>query len=303
MGTALVSCVVAGFVLPAVACLSGGSSSPTAFDGGGSSSSGGSSGSGSGSGATSSSGGGTTSSSSGGSGSSSGSSGGGTSTVPLTPTSTGYVDVNALGIVGSWYAYGDGWGDNGGPPGDCETQGNHPSSACSVITSPGPSVVDGGTVGFPPSADGMCLSGTAAQVIGTPPDYSNIYGIGIGLDLNNMGGNKQPYDAASNDVVGFEFDVSGLPTTGTVRVELPIPATDSSGDSYSETLAQGTTHMKVLFSDSSFAPSFTPPNGTTEPPFNPSTVESIQFHVVTQVSASIPVTNFCINNLAAVVSQ
>jgi hypothetical protein len=223
--------------------------------------------------------------------------------VPLTPTSTGYVDIANLGIVGSWYAYGDGWGANGGPPGDCETKGQHPTSACSSITSPAATPADGGGAGFPPATGGMCLSGTAAQVIGTPPDYSNIFGIGIGLDLNNSGGTKLPYDAASHHVVGFEFDISGLPSPGTIRVEFPIPGTDASGDAYAETVAPGTTHMKIQWSDTSFGPSFTPPQGTTEPPFDPSKVESIQFHVVTQTSASIPVTSLCVNNLAALVSQ
>jgi hypothetical protein len=291
-------CVV-GLALPVVGCLSGSSASPAGGggDAGASSSSGGgSSGSSSGSGGSSGSGSGSSSG-----GSSSGDASGG-STVPLTPTSTGYVDVVNLGIIGSWYAYGDGWGPSGSPPGDCETKGLHPSSACSVITSPAPSAPDGGGAGFPPSNAGMCLTGTAAQVVGTPPDYSNIFGIGIGLDLNNTGGTKAPYDAQSHHVVGFEFDVSGLPASGTVRVEIPIPGTDASGDAYSETVAAGTTHMAITWSDPGFGPSFPPPTGVTEPAFDPSKVESIQFHVVTETSASVPVTSFCIANLAAIVS-
>jgi hypothetical protein len=149
----------------------------------------------------------------------------------------------------------------------------------------------------------MCLTGTAAQVIGTPPDYSNMFGIGIGLDLNNSGGTKLPYNAQQNKVVGFAFDITGLPSPGTIRVEFPIPGTDTSGDAYSETVAAGATHMQILFTDKSFGPSFTPPTGTTEPAFDPTQVESIQFHVVTNTSAATTVTNFCINNLAAIVTQ
>jgi len=288
-----------GLVLPVTACLNSSSPSGNTGDGGSSSSSGGSSGSSSGSGS---------GSSSGSSGSSSGSSGGFTS-VPLTPSGTGYVDNANLGIVGSWYAYGDGWGTDGAPPGDCETKGMHATSACSAITSPLPAAGDGGadggaSAGFPPNGMGaMCLSGTAAQVVGNPPDYSNIFGIGIGLDFNNMGGNKQPYDATSHKVVGFEFDISGLPAApGTIRVEFPFPGTDTSGDAYSETVTGGTMHMQILWADANFGPSFTPPMGTTEPKFDPSMVESIQFHVVTVTSASIPVTDLCVNNLSALVS-
>jgi hypothetical protein len=277
------------------ACLS--SSSPSNNNNGdGGSSSGGSSGGSSGSSSGSSSG--------GSSGSSSGSSG--LTSVPLTPSGTGYVDDANLGIVGSWYAYGDCWGTDGAPPGDCESKGMHATNACSSITSPTPSAGadGGGATGFPPNAMGaLCLTGTAAQVVGNPPDYSNMFGIGIGLDFNNMGGNKQPYDATSHKVVGFEFDISGLPAApGTVRVEFPFPGTDTSGDSYSETATSGTTHMQIKFADANFGPSFTPPMGTTEPKFDPSMVESIQFHVVTVTSASIPVTNLCVSNLAALVS-
>jgi hypothetical protein len=214
------------------------------------------------------------------------------------------VDDATLGIVGSWYAYGDGWGPTGGPPGNCESVGMHPTSACSSITSPLPSAGDAGA-GFPPNASGaMCLSGTAAQIIGTPPDYSNIFGIGIGLDFNNAGGTKEPYDANAHHVVGFRFTVSGLPAApATVRVEFPFPGTDASGDAYAETVAPGTTEMTVLWSDATFGPSFTPPMGSTEPQFDPSKVESIQFHVVTDAQASIPVTDLCVTNLVALVAK
>jgi hypothetical protein len=283
---------VFGLVLPAMACLS--SSSP-----GGSGSSGSSSGaaSGSASGSSSGSGGGPDAAPS-------GDDAGGLTVVPLTPTGTGYVDNVNLGIVGSWYVYGDGLGQNGAPPGNCESVGMHPASACSSVTSPAPSG-DAGSAGFPPNAQGaMCLSGTAAQIVGTPPDYSNIFGIGLGLDFNNMGGTKEPYDAAGHKVVGVRFTISGLPASpGIVRVELPFPGTDASGDAYSEIVAPGTTQMTIKWTDPAFGPSFPPPQGTTEPTFDPSKVESIQFHVVTVTSAAIPVTNLCVSGLAALVSN
>jgi hypothetical protein len=149
----------------------------------------------------------------------------------------------------------------------------------------------------------MCLSGTAAQVIGVPADYSNIFGIGIGLDLHNVGGVKQPYDATAHHVLGFQFTLSGLPAgTSTVRVEFPIPGTDATGDAYAETIAPGTTQMTVLWSDPP-APSFTLPTGMTEPAFDPSMIESIQFHVVTNTQASIPVMSFCVSGMAALVAK
>jgi hypothetical protein len=221
--------------------------------------------------------------------------------VPLAPDPTGAVADTTLGIVGTWYAYGDGWGANGAPPGACETKGNHATAQCSSIASPPSNPHDGGAAGFPPTAQGqMCLTGVAAQVVGTPPDYTNIYGIGLGLDLNNAG-TRLPYDAPSHRVVGFKFTLSGLPNApGTVRVQFPIVATNGTGDAYAETVAPGTTEMTILWTDSALAPSFMLSSGT-EPPFDPSTVESIQLQVVAVKTAPVPVTDLCVSNLTALV--
>jgi hypothetical protein len=219
----------------------------------------------------------------------------------LTPTATGYVNVNSLNpvLVGAWYAYGDNLGNNGFPPGNCQMKGGHMDSQCSMITSPAPS--DAG-LGFPQTTPGtMCLSGTAAKVIagegGT--DYSNIFGIGIGLDLNNMGGTKGTYNTTMAKIAGFEFTVAGLPT-GTVRVEFPTPATDPSGDAWSYTLTGDgdTTVMLTAGTGGQLIPSF---NMTGQPAFDATMVESIQFHVVTSTSGAVMVNNFCISNLAAIV--
>jgi hypothetical protein len=269
---------------------SGGGSSGGGSSGG--SSGGGSSGSGSSSGGGSSGG-----SSSGGSGGDAG----GCTAVALTPSPTGYVSTTALNIAGAWFAYGDDLGPNGAPPGQCVTTGMHPAADCSVVTSP-PPPEDGGTGSFPQTTPGtMCLSGTAAQVIGTPPDYSNIFGIGIGLDFNNPSGTPLPYDAAMNQITGFQFTVAGLPT-GTVRVEFAEPATDTSGDAWSYTLTsngQVTVNLASGTGAGDLSPSFTPTG--TQPAFDPTKVESIQFHVVTNTSGAIAVSNFCISDLQAIV--
>lgn len=289
----------------ASACL-GGSSPGVAVggDGGtptGSSSGGSSSGGGSGSG---SSGGSSSGGSSGGSSSGSssgGSSGGACSTVALTPSSTGYVATTSLKIAGAWFAYGDNVGTNGAPPGQCVTKGMHPAADCSAVTSPA-APADGGTASFPQTTPGtMCLSGTAAQVIGTPPDYSNIFGIGMGLDFNNPAGMPMPYDAATNKITGFKFTVAGIPT-GTVRVEFAEPATDTTGDAWSYTLTGNgdvTVNLASGTGTGDLSPSFTPTG--TQPAFDPTMLESIQFHVVTSTSASVAVSSFCISNLQAVV--
>jgi hypothetical protein len=233
--------------------------------------------------------------------------------VPLQPDANGFLSPssNPIGIDGPWYAFGDGWGLNGAPPGVCETTGNHPASACSTITFPPPAspsdAGDGGfTSTFPQSTPGtMCLSGTAAKVLGS--DYTNMFGIGIGLDFNNQTGVKMPYDATAHNVTGFSFTVSGIPTGGSMRVELPIPATDASGDAWSLTILADGTYTVDLSTASSdpygLRPAFAPTG--TQPPFDATQIESIQFHLPTTATAAtvIPAASpLCVSALHAIVS-
>jgi hypothetical protein len=225
--------------------------------------------------------------------------GGGRSLVALQPSPTGYLDgSNDVGVLGAWYAYGDGWGASGGPPGKCEAA-SYTSAQCSSITFPPAAVPDGGAASFPQDQPGvMCLKGKAAQVIGTPPDYSSIFGVGIGLDFNNTGGVKMTYSASAHGVIGFQFTITGVPPApGLVRVEFAMPATDATGDSYAKTITSDGTYT-VLFAD--LKPSFSLPVGQSQPMFDASMIESIQFHIPTVTSASIPVTNLCVSQLSAV---
>jgi hypothetical protein len=239
---------------------------------------------------------------------------GGGTLVSLMPDPNGYLgpSTNSIGIQGAWYGYGDDWGTNGAPPGVCETVGMHMMSACSTITFPPAATAsdagDGGfTSSFPQMTAGtMCLSGTAAKVIAS--DYTNIFGIGIGLDFNNQGGVKMPYDATSNHVTGFSFNLSGIPTGATLRVELPIPATDKSGDAWAISASADGAYTVDLTTASgdlhALKPSFTPAMGTTEPAFDATMIESIQFHVVTNTTAAVTIPDsmrLCVSNLQAIV--
>jgi hypothetical protein len=189
----------------------------------------------------------------------------------------------------------------------------HMASACSSITFPPPaSASDAGDGGYSSSftqqvSGTMCLSGTAAKVISS--DYTNIFGIGIGLDLNNQNGVKMPYNATANHVVGFSFKIAGIPTGGSVRVELPIPATDPTGDAWALTVMSDgayTVDLSTAAGDlHALKPSFTPPMGTTEPAFDATKVESVQFHVPTNTSAAITIPDsnrLCVSNFQAIVS-
>lgn len=235
------------------------------------------------------------------------------SAVPLQPDANGFVgsSSNPIGVAGPWYAFGDGWGLNGAPPGVCETAGLHPPSACSVITFPPPAspsdAGDGGlTSTFPQSTPGtMCLSGTATQVLGA--DYTNMFGIGIGLDFNNQSNATMPYDATAHNVIGFSFTVSGVPAGAGIRVELPIPATDATGDAWSLTItADGsyTVDLSTAAGDPyGLRPAFAPRG--TQPPFDATQLESIHFHVpTTNLAATVIPTAapLCVSSLQAIVS-
>jgi hypothetical protein len=218
----------------------------------------------------------------------------------------------SVNIAGSWYAYGDDLGTNGAPPGNCETVGGFTMMQCSQITSPAPAVMtDAGVMGnFVPDPTGaMCMTGTAAKVPmkAGAPDYSDVFGIGIGLDFNNMGGTKASWDAVANKVVGLTFTIAGVPAGG-IRVEFPTTDTITGiQDAYAIAVMTDGTYtadFNTMMSDTHhLSPSFNPPKGSTEPAFNASNLLSIQFHVPTNTSSAVTVTNMCISNLTALVSM
>jgi hypothetical protein len=221
---------------------------------------------------------------------------------PLLPDATGFVDVGATGttgIKGAWYAYGDGVGSNGTTAtGDCEAKGLHAVSECSAITMPS-------FGSFPNTAGKMCTSGTVAKVIpivgGTMPDYTQIWGAGIGLDLNNGGGEagavKGTYNATAAGVIGIAFDLDVVPLA-TMRVEFPnATATNAAfwgGDLQASPVKAG--HNEIKWADVKG-----PFYDTAAPVFDPKTIYSIQFHVPTTGTSAAPY-NFCISNLSAILA-
>jgi hypothetical protein len=213
----------------------------------------------------------------------------------LTPDPTGYVSGNAAGVVGPWYVFTDGAGPDG-LPGDsqCVSVGLFPASACSQVFSPTPAAA------FRPTAGkGMCTSGIAAQVLsgtaGGPapgqPDYGDLFGVGIGLDLDSPAGTGLPYDASHYTGISFDIDV----VQEDLRVEFP---TAESGDNApfwngatytSSPITRGTNVVR-------WADVGGPFYETNPPPFDPTKLLSIRFHVWTLPSSPTPF-SFCIDNL------
>jgi hypothetical protein len=244
-----------------------------------------------------------------GSGGSSGSGGSGAG-VKLMPDNTGWVDgsTNNIGVQGAWYAYGDGTdGMQAMGNGTCQMKGMHPDSACSSITTPVP-----GSMMFMPSdmATGkMCTSGMVNKVIDIVgmtgmPDYSNIWGAGIGIDLNSPGGGapKALYDATAHHVTGISFDIDMVPAPK-LRVEVATKPTDGTdagnnfwgaSSSYPPSPVDATKTNVVMWAD------FKGPKDATLK-VDETMIESIQFHVPTVVSAAAPY-SFCISNLTLLTS-
>jgi hypothetical protein len=224
-----------------------------------------------------------------------GAAGGGSagSGVVLMPDATGYVDgaTNPFWVTGSWYAYGDSLGATGVAPGDCQTAG-HPDSACAQITSP----VSGG---FPNTAGKMCTTGTVETVVDIVgmtgmPDYSKMWGAGIGIDLNHPAmGPRGVFDAVANQVIGISFDLDVKPAAG-LRVEVQTVPTDGTvaGNDYWGATASYPPSPVVVGTNTMSWSAVTGPKGHF---FDPTEIEAIQFHVPSSTAAG-SLYSFCISN-------
>lgn len=224
-----------------------------------------------------------------------GTGGGSGNGILILPDETGWVDKeaewNLIDVQGAWYPYGDAYGEA-----KCLAAG-HAATECAIINAPDPAVP-----GFPNENGKMCTSGSVAQVIsvvgGTDPDYSNIWGAGIGLDLNATGGDnstKEVFDFTAHGITGISFEIDNVPLPG-LRVEFPMPATEGHPDgsdywgasmNYPNSPVMAGVNI-VKWAD------IKAPRGAV--PFDASQVLSIQFHVPSNMSGA-GTFNYCISNL------
>jgi hypothetical protein len=250
--------------------------------------------------------------------------------IALPSSSSGFVQdvTGGSNVIGPWYSYGDGVGKNAsvanGPDAtnsDCQLKGGFPASACSQIAFPPPGMP------FPPSdlaTSKMCTDGVAAMVMNKAgaADYTDLWGAGISLDLNNPGGDagvKGDLDLSAYKGVSFDFSAftGADPLGGTsngmgappasMRVNFPFTGehvTDSpfwmGATKASSPLTPTPMHVEVLWTDvggpfylSQQSPVVVPP------PFDPKHVQSIQFQVFTSADGTKPYA-FCVANLALI---
>jgi len=221
--------------------------------------------------------------------------------IPLVVDQNGHYDgSNAAGVTGYWWSTGDAYAtDPTLSVGSCPAAG-FPASACSVLSSPTPDAF------FQPDASGrMCASGVAAQVI---PDatgnlaWSAIWGDIIGFDVNNPGmfsdglTTRAVYDAPAHGITGLAFDIDAVPVGGHLRVSFQTVGTENSAaywggasSDLSPVFAPG--HYEIRWPEVG-GPMYLP----SPPPFDPTKLEAIHFHVVSNSFEPVPF-NFCLSNL------
>jgi hypothetical protein len=240
--------------------------------------------------------GGSTSTGTGGSTSTGGSTGTGDS-VPLVADKGGFVapDSNPLMIQGAWYAYADSIGDNGMPPGNCQKVGMHTDAECSKVIAPPPGQPFAPTDTTPDQK--LCTEGTveAVLMLAGAPDYSNMWGAGIGLDFNNpgMGAQKQSFNATAAGVKGISFEIDAPPTAG-IRVEFPDAATNNKAAAYWKATPMYQASPVKPGPNTILWEEVTSPDPVNVPKLDPSTLMGIQFHVQSGAAGSY---KFCISHV------
>ena len=230
--------------------------------------------------------------------------------IAITPDATGTFDgTNAAGVLGAWWATGDDYDFTGTPgKGNCPMAG-FTDAQCSSIATPTP----GKPFTPNPTGTGMCTSGITAQVLagdGGTPAYSSIWGDIIGFDLNDPAGfyndagvlgadagltSKGQYDAPAHRVTGIAFDIDTPPTFGNLRVEFQTMGTENNAAYWGGTISNFSPvvpgHNELHWSDVG-GPSYL----TNPPPFDPTKLEDVDFHVIANTNAPVPF-SFCVSNI------
>ena len=224
--------------------------------------------------------------------------------IEIDPDGNGTFDgSNAAGVIGAWSSTGDDYGSDGtAGAGSCPLAG-FSQAQCSTINTPAPA-----TPFLPdPTGNGMCTSGVAALVAlgdGGQPAYSSIWGNYIFFDLNHpprsasdggadAGTGVGLYDAIAHGITGFAFDLDG--SAPGMRVEFATRGTELNAAYWNGATANispvnGAGHYELRWADVG-GPSYL----ASPPPFDPSKLESIRFHIISSASTATPY-SYCIKN-------
>jgi hypothetical protein len=233
--------------------------------------------------------------------------------IQITPSDDGTFDgSNAAGVLGAWWSAGDDYDAKGtAGAGTCPRAG-FPETECSVITSPTPGTLFPSL--FPLGA--MCTQGIVAiapQGDGGQADTSDVWGNTIGFDLNHPPGDggldgssgANVYDPGAHHIYGFAFQIS--PLTMAPDSVIPVPPIRV------EFATEGTEADPAYWVGPTVGLSPVSPGGPlsgtyqirwaeignpldpSAPPFAPSKLKSIQFHVPSNAANATPY-SYCILN-------
>jgi hypothetical protein len=199
----------------------------------------------------------------------------------IVPDLIGFVaaDTNASGITGTWSVYAD--CDDYAP---LEAGVPEPGKTCSAVAAP----VAGQPFVPQPGTAQMCTKGSTVQVL-ADDEWPLRWGAYIALDLNEVGGNAQDFDATAVGIRGFCFYVSGY-TVPVFRVRFPTDQGITDRNWYQSTLEYEGWH-RVLFSDLGQV-------DPTNTPFDPSKIVSIEFEIPASRLETVS-WDFCIDGLVA----
>jgi len=220
--------------------------------------------------------------------------------IALVTNADGWLEPNAAGAVGAWWSTGDYYGEDGTPgAGSCPNAG-FPMSGCSTLTTPTPGMW------FRPDPAGgeMCTSGIAAQVLmGNDGQFawSAIWGNIVGFNLATPDSGPAPavgnYDAPAHGITGFAFNIDGVLPFGHLRV-LVTTADNHTDSAYWDGAAMD---LSPYSGPGRYAIRWPEVGGPLylggAPPFDPTKIEAIGFHVVSRETEAAPYA-FCISNVA-----
>lgn len=133
----------------------------------------------------------------------------------------------------------------------------------------------------------LCISGSVGIIGGTPPDYSDDWGCGIGVNVNQMMGMGTPKNAFTLTGTGVTVNVSTVPSCTVARVVL-----DQSGatPAYCAALTPGVEIPWSKFNTACWDGSGTALAG-------PPTSQSLKVQFVSSTMQACPFTNFCITDI------
>jgi hypothetical protein len=232
--------------------------------------------------------------------------------IPITPSDDATFDGNnPAGVLGAWWSAGDYYDAKGTPgAGTCPRAG-FPETKCSEITSPKPQTPI--PLVLPGAVCTMGIVAIAPEGDGGQPDTSDVWGNTIGFDLNHPPGDggldgsygANVYDSGAHHVYGFAFQISPLVNTPQdnviplppIRVEFPTEGTEADPAYWvgpniglspvSPGPLSGIYQIRWAEIGNPLDPS--------APPFAPSKLKSIQFHVPSNAANATPY-SYCILN-------